>query len=71
MIGSLPLQKIDFKFESVFHFLFLFFSFARSFGIRSERVSNGKQGVYLHQCVSLVIHGGLWPGQRHFEELAG
>lgn len=42
----------------------------RSAGVRGQRVSDGQQGLHLHQRSRLAVHGHLRSGQRDREELA-
>lgn len=42
----------------------------RSARVRRQRVSDGEQGLHLHQRSRLAVHGGLRSGQRDHEELA-
>lgn len=45
-------------------------SFLRAAGIWGQRVSDCEQGFYLYKRPCLNVHGGLWPSQRFYEELA-
>lgn len=42
----------------------------RSAGVRGQRVSDGEQGLHLHQHTRPAVHGHLRAGQRDHEELA-
>lgn len=51
-------------------YLFLTSPLHRTSGFWGKGVSHGQQDFYLHQHPRLILHGGVWFGQRHYKELA-